>query len=401
MPPALVKRHRRRIRGPGAALVLLFLIALAGSTQASLIVVDSIADDIDQADNGNCTLREALVAANTNSAVDGCNAGESGPTVDVVSLPAGTYVLAVGSRGNGSAASGDLDLTDDLRLEGAGADVTIIDAGGLDRVFDVVGGIDVTIVGLHATGGDAGSGNGGAVENDGTLTLEAVILSASFASGPGGGVRNNAMLTVRRSTVFGNTTEDHGGGLDDHGTSVLENSTFSGNDGGGQGGGVYNLGGESMTMVHCTLEGNIAASGSALHNAGTLAASNNLISGSCSGVVSASGGGNLEGPGATCGLGGADLDGVADLGLGLLQGNGGATPTHALTAASLAVDFAVAGPCLGLDQRGITRPQDGDGDTVAACDTGAFELVAAALADPIFSDGFENGDLAAWSSSLP
>lgn len=57
-----------------------------------------------------------------------------------------------------------------------------------------------------------------------------------------------------------------------------------------------------------------------------------------------------------------------------LSDNGGPTLTHALVFGSPAVDAVPATFCAtATDQRGITRPQDDDGNGVADCDIGAFE----------------------------
>ncbi len=126
-----------------------------------------------------------------------------------------------------------------------------------------------------------------------------------------------------------------------------------------------------------------------------MTAGNSLISGPCSGAVDTSDGGNLESPGDTCGLGAGDLVNVAGAGLAPLAGNGGTTRTHALLGGSPAIDAAAAGPCLSVDQRGMPRPVDGDGDAQADCDAGAYE--AAESSSPIFADGFESGDASQWS----
>ena len=375
---------------------VLGLAAAGAPAAATTIAVDSTADDFDQGANGNCTLREAILAANTNAEVDACAAGQPAPVVDVVVVPAGAFVLAIGPRGDDAGERGDLDLTDDVEVRGAGAGTTVVDAGRIDRVFHVAGGVVAVISDLEASRGDAGSGDGGGIQNDGDLTLSRVTVSDNLAQGPGGGIRNNSLLTVRASLVTGNATADHGGGIDNHGTAVLENSTFSGNDGGNLGGGLYNLGGESMTAVHLTVHDNVAGGGGALHNDGDLTASNNLFAGPCSGSVTTSGGGNLESPGDTCGLGGGDLFNVADPRLAPLAANGGATRTHALLAGSPAIDAAAAGPCLAVDQRGVARPIDGDGDAQADCDAGAYEAEAALPL--IFADGFETGDTSRWTS---
>jgi hypothetical protein len=60
--------------------------------------------------------------------------------------------------------------------------------------------------------------------------------------------------------------------------------------------------------------------------------------------------------------------------LGPLADNGGPTETHALLAGSPAIDAGLNAPCPGTDQRGVARPQDGDEDGDAVCDSGAYEL---------------------------
>ena len=60
--------------------------------------------------------------------------------------------------------------------------------------------------------------------------------------------------------------------------------------------------------------------------------------------------------------------------LGPLADNGGPTLTHALLPGSPAIDAVTAGNCPAADQRGVSRPQDGTGDGVRACDIGAFEV---------------------------
>jgi CSLREA domain-containing protein len=86
--------------------------------QAATFTVTKTADTNDGACNADCSLREAIVAANA-------------PGADSIILPAGTYTLTIAGAGEDGALTGDLDITSDLTLTGAGADVTTINGGGL------------------------------------------------------------------------------------------------------------------------------------------------------------------------------------------------------------------------------------------------------------------------------
>ena len=368
---------------------------------AATIAVNADADDFDAGPNGNCTLREAILAANTNLAVDGCPAGEAGPgVVDRIVVPAGTYVLSVGPMGDSAGESGDLDLTDEVEIDGAGADLTTVDAAGLDRVFQISSGVEVTLVGLKVTGG-AGASPGGGILNNGTLTVLRSWVDGNTAEGLGGGIRNDATLVIEASTLTGNSASNggHGGGIDNHGVATLTNVTVSGNQADTEGGGLYVRGGDSLTLIHSTVTANTAPTSDAIHNSGSLTLTGSVIVGACRSAAT-SGGGNLESPGDTCGLGSGDLASVADPMLGVLGVHGGPTPTIPVLAGSPAVDFALVGTCPPRDQRGGPRPVDGDGDLMADCDAGAIEL-GADLSGQVFTDDFETGDTSAWTTVVP
>ena len=83
-----------------------------------------------------------------------------------------------------------------------------------------------------------------------------------------------------------------------------------------------------------------------------------------------SGGGNLRWPS----IDGSCAGAYGDPRLGPFQDNGGPTPTMALGAGSAAIDAGQGNGCLPTDQRGILRPQDGDGNGAAVCDVGAYEV---------------------------
>lgn len=81
----------------------------------------------------------------------------------------------------------------------------------------------------------------------------------------------------------------------------------------------------------------------------------------------------------------------ADSGVGPLQDNGGPTWTHALLPGAAAIDTADPANYLASDQRGIPRPQDGDGIQGPRTDVGAFEAFEATLRATVFLDRNGNG----------
>jgi predicted outer membrane repeat protein len=199
-------------------------------------------------------------------------------------------------------------------------------------------------------------------------------------------VQNNfGIMTISNSTFSGNTvTNIDGGGIYNTGTLTVTNSTFSGNtvpnlDGtrGGLGGAIYNSG--TLTVTNSTFSGNSAAtSGGGIYNTGTLNYANTIIANSTGGDCTLSAGSigtntnNLVEDGSCS----ASLSG--DPSLGALADYGGPNQTMALQSGSLAIDAGdnatcAAVPVNNLDQRGVTRPLDGNGDSTATCDVGAYE----------------------------
>ncbi|UXI66177.1 choice-of-anchor Q domain-containing protein [Tahibacter amnicola] len=232
---------------------------------------------------------------------------------------------------------------------------------------------------------------------------------ATGSTSAAGGMRNSCgstTITMSHTLVDGNSatvTADMSivsGGLGNGGGDVtfhLSNMTFAGNiahTGSVQrtvaAGGITSGASATWNLRQSTFSGNrtdgSAANTFAINGAGVyFTVANTLFDGdACSGAVTSLGG-NLEGPDATCGLSQSnDQSAVADRGVEALADNGGGTLTLALKASSPAIDRGDDSQCEALDQRGVPRPFDGDGDGTATCDVGAYELF-----DRVFADGFE------------
>lgn len=227
--------------------------------------------------------------------------------------------------------------------------------------------------------------------------FEGNLVRALYAAG-------GAEWNVSGSSFVGNRVDGNAGGaivLEDDSVLRLRNSTFSGNGftvdaaaGGARGAaiGFRNGAGAHLILTHVTIVPPsvmpVGVVGTAIggHGSGVaLDLSNSIVRGSCginSGVLQ-NNAGNIESPGATCGLDSetnlAPVD-PADLALGTLGNHGGPTPTYLPGDGSRAIDRASTPQCLPKDQRGYVRPGG------ARCDVGAVEADAD---DTLFADGFD------------
>jgi len=202
-------------------------------------LVDSLGD-VPGADpattDGVITLREAIEAANTNAAFGDAAAGSDTETdiitFDQAALSAEAGV-AVGEPVKIALGGAQLDITDDLEIQGLGADVLTVDASGGSRVFYI---------------------SGAATE----VELSGVTITGGAMIGHGGGIYNDyGILTLANSVISGNSTDSQGGGVYNlYGTVMLTNSVVSGNLA-GSGGGIRNVDGP-MTLTNVTVSGNYA-----------------------------------------------------------------------------------------------------------------------------------------------
>ena len=360
--------------------VAALLLAVAPAAAATFTVNDTT-DAVDAAPGdgkcatagATCTLRAAIQEANAHAGAD------------TIMVPAGTYLLTIAGQGEDVAATGDLDITDDVTITGAGADSTILDGNGIDRIFDISASL-VAISDLTIRNGNPGPGDngfGGGLYNSSTLTLRNVVVANNTAAASGGGISNDNDITLTNCVVSGNTAANFGGGIDNPATATLENVTVSGNTA-NAGGGIANDDsfGAMAVLTNVTIADNSASPGmgGGFYNVGDatfgyVIVANRPSGDNCAGSgTSTSQGHNLDSAN-TCGFAGpGDLVDM-DPQLGPLQDNGGPTPTHALLPGSPAIDAGGSDcPPPATDQRGFPRPVDGNDDGVATCDIGAYEL---------------------------
>ncbi|MFK5892150.1 MAG: IPTL-CTERM sorting domain-containing protein [Pseudomonadota bacterium] len=303
---------------------------------------------------------------------------DSSVFIQNVTIENGSGGLGAGIvNGSGTRIGGNLTLQDCVIQN----NITNVDGGGL---YTNAGNVVITRCTFNNNEATNRSG-GGIVSFAGGITVTDSTFSGNTARS-GGGILSGGNLSVKNSTFTSNTAESGGGITLSNGNSLIANSTISGNTATNQGGGgIYVAAAGILNTYNTTVSGNtsLAGTGGGIHivAAGQNHLRNTIVANSIVGLDcfdSSAPNTNINNliEDNTCSpsLSGDPL-------LSALASNGGNTQTMALGAGSLAIDAGDAGVCSNaatvnsLDQRGTVRP--------AACDIGAYELIAAAVAQAI------------------
>lgn len=418
-------------------LVFCFVFSLAAGASAETYTVTKIADTADGVCDTDCSLREAVIAAEATASSDLIIFSSLFDSAQTIVL-SGTDIIMTG---NGF-----------LRINGTGANLLTVSGNNQSRVFTNNTGAATTIFDLKITGGNGVSSvqtgrAGGIYNNGGTLSLVNVIVTGNTAAngggfnnagtatlslfntevsnntstGAGGGGQNfsGSTLNMIGSTFSGNTSNSTltgGGAIQANGILNIANSTFSGNMAQGGSGGAMFYNGTNLIMNNVTITANTATS-----NAGGLHKSTNTNNANLRNTIIAGNTGEAASPDATnvfnslgnnlIGNPGTSTGWVAtdilnqNAQLAPLANNGGATRTHALLPTSPAVNAGnncvtnLSCPAnnpptaLTVDQRGQAR--------VGNVDIGAFELgsTVALRPAPFDFDGDGRTDYAVFRSA--
>jgi uncharacterized repeat protein (TIGR01451 family) len=393
-------------RGPQALIcrtLVLAVVAATGSASAASIVVSSDADNTNIDDS--CTLREAIWNANDDAQINVDCASGSGADTIVFSFtgPSDRTITLTAALPN---------VTNDsvLTIDGGSLGITV-SGDNQYRVFYLVNGSTLELQHIRIEKG-YGTGGGGAIMGLGTLSLADSVLVRNASSnggaiyvGPygsatilrstlsdnsadtyGGGIFNTGSLSVLESTLVDNNAVESGGGIHSQGELLLENTTLSGNGAARQSAAPYYDGGNLYLLGNTKIANSTLVHGYARHGGGiyitgygTLELANSIVGNSASGedCYGATGaitakGHSLDTDGSCSGSPWVSTVSSAQLDLGPLFWNGGPTQTHALNAASVAINAGDATQCVAdsitTDQRGETRD--------SLCDIGAYEVVA-------------------------
>src|SRR5690242_6021559 len=273
-----LRSYRPRLLAAGVAAALAAVFA-TGSAGAATITVTTLADG---SVPGDCTLRDAIAAANTNTATAGCVAGDAGHD-DIVFAPGVTGTIAL--------TGGQLEIIEEASVTGPGAALLTIDAQQNSRIFSMTGdaSLTTTLTGMTIANGrtTADGDSGGAISSLTALTLIDSVVTGSSTAGanaPGGGLFTATTTLLTRSTVSGNWTEGYGslggGVIVVFGLVTLTDSTIADNwtegDTAGGGGLVEFWGWFDATLINSTISGN-ASYGDASQAGGFAAGGNAFV----------------------------------------------------------------------------------------------------------------------------
>jgi hypothetical protein len=270
---------------------------LEGRIVMSTFVVNTTSDSVavnlhaGKDATGHISLRSAIMAANARG---GSN---------TILLRKGTYTLSIAGANEDASATGDLDITSNLTIKGAGAPKTFIDANSLDRVIEILHGT-VAISGVAIEGGMATIG-GGILNMGGRVTLSSVAVAGNSAVGSsgassapgasGGQIGGPGVAGGNASAGLGGAIFNGSGSLAIVNSAIFENQAIGGDGGQGSeggtgqgasqagangqnavggpggaggaggaalGGGIYNATGASLVLSGTTIAFNLATGGS-------------------------------------------------------------------------------------------------------------------------------------------
>jgi CSLREA domain-containing protein len=260
-----------------------------GAVQSMYLTVNSTADTATgtltscTGGGGICTLRDAIHVAMNDTGTAANNSRNDGDIIFDSSV-FGTVqkTITLGSS---------LDtINSALNIQGPGASLLTVDGNGssgsgvTNSILYMISSpysfphtsAEVNVSGLTLTNGvaDPAAQEGGAIYNDGALSVVNSVISGSgtAGSGSGGGIYNDSpgKILITGSTVSGNSAADGAGILNSNFSEMLVmDSTISGNtapSGGGDGGGICN--GGPLQLINSTLTGNTASDGGGIYNTG-------------------------------------------------------------------------------------------------------------------------------------
>lgn len=249
--------------------------------------------------DGNVSLQEAVIAANTDTSVDGSTAGAGADLIEFAAGLTGTVAL-----------TDQLTLDTEMTINGPGASVISISGNDITRIFNIADGAgNIALRDLTLTNGlaSAGESRGGAIflDSGNNLLLERVVIANSSSTGAGGAIAKlRGAIDINESQLINNETtlaNAPGGALfSSSGDVTITDSTISGNrtvSDLSYGGGIYIQGGNlsvtASTISNNTTSGNFADGAGIFSDTDLTNQSSTIVNSTISGNTSSGRGGGV------------------------------------------------------------------------------------------------------------
>ena len=287
--------HRNRLilwRALPTILLMLLIFNLIPARTVHAATITVAPGEISITANGLCSLREAIINANNDTATHtDCVSGSGADTINLAT--GSTYTISdVNNTTDGN--NGLPSVTSVILIEGNSSIIERSSISGTPdlRLFHIAATGNLTIRNATLRNGQFSTTTGGAMSyNRGTLTIDnSLVTNNSTASGIGGAIEHSSgvgPVTTINNTIFSNNSASQGGAIrvlsanititnswftgnsattnggtiqccTTGGVILVSNTTFSGNSAGGAGGAMYLQSGSNVTLNNSTISGNLA-----------------------------------------------------------------------------------------------------------------------------------------------
>ena len=196
-----------------------------------------------------CTFPDQIIAANTDTAVGACPAGDGADTIYLVRDHTLTLQLP--------------PITSEITIDGNGYTLS---GNNSFRLLDVDGGV-LRISDMTLADGNASDGGAIRLRNGARVWATNVTFRGNEATSGGAlaAASNDIWLEVERSSFIGNWAAEFGGAASvDGGTVSITNSSFQANGAGRFGGALNGVRGK-VAIFNSTLTGNVASEGGGIY----------------------------------------------------------------------------------------------------------------------------------------
>jgi predicted outer membrane repeat protein len=249
-----------------APLAIAIVLSLGRPALAATIVVNS-ADAVSE--SGVCTIIDAVTAVNTQTAVNGCSAGDGDDdTIDLTGFTTPATISltqAVPMTGHALVLSNKVTINGGLSGQTPLVTLQRSTVSGTDSFGLIENSAPLTISGLTLSNGASGEYAGGAILAGDFLTVNYCVIKNNSSDTAGGGIAASAgQVSIMHSTITGNTAGNAGGGIEStvgtqiYYSTVTNNSTLGAAASVNGGGGLF-----SNAAIHIrdtTFDGNTSAS---------------------------------------------------------------------------------------------------------------------------------------------